>query len=150
MVLVKKKNGKLWVYVDYRQLNKNTCKDHFPLHFINTIVDEVVGNERFIFMDEYFGYNQISIAPEDWSKTSFITPWGTFIYIVMPFGLCNVSSAFQWVMSFAFLDLLYKSMTVYIDDFSTQSNSKDHLPLVKECLIRCRKQALPSILTNSS
>jgi len=63
--------------------------------------------------------NQISIAREDWSKTAFITPWGTFIYNVMPFGLCNAPSAFQKVMSYAFSDLLHKSMIVYIDDFST-------------------------------
>ena len=62
MVLVKKKNGKLRVCVDYRQLNKNTRKDHFPLPFINTIIDEVAGNEMFTFMDGYSGYNQISIA----------------------------------------------------------------------------------------
>ena len=75
MVLVKKKNGKLCVCVDYRQSNKHTCKDHFPLPFINTIVDEVAGNELFTFMDRYSSYNQISIALEDWSKTAFITPW---------------------------------------------------------------------------
>jgi len=112
MVLVKKKNEKLRVCVDYRQLNKHTRKDHFPLPFINTIVDEVAGNELFTFMDGYSGYNQISIAHEDWSKTAFITPWGTFIYKVMPFGLNNAPSAFQRVMCYAFSDLLHKSMTV--------------------------------------
>jgi len=65
MVLVKKKNGKLQLCVDYRQLNKHTQKDHFPLPFINTIVDEVVGNEVFTFMDGYSGYNRILIACED-------------------------------------------------------------------------------------
>lgn len=105
-------------------------------------MDEVAGNEMFTFMDGYSGYNQISIVPEDWSKIAFITPWGTFIYVVMPFGLCNVPSAFQRVMSLAFLDLLHKSMTVYIDDFSTQSNREDHLPLVEECLIRCRRTGI--------
>ena len=74
MVLVKKKNGKIRVCIDYRALNKWTQKDHFPLPFINTILDEVAGHELYTFMDGYSGYNQISIAPEDHHKTAFITP----------------------------------------------------------------------------
>ena len=137
MVLVKKKNGKIRVCIDYRALNKRTQKDHFPLPFINTILDEVAGQELYTFMDGYSGYNQISIAPEDHHKTAFITPWGTFIYVVMPFGLCNAPSAFQRAMSFAFSDLLHRSMTVFIDDFSTHSSAVEHLYWVRECLIRC-------------
>ena len=135
MVLVKKKNGKIRVCIDYKALNKRTQKDHFSLPFINIILDEVGGHELYIFMDGYSGYNQISIAPEDHHKTAFITPWGTFIYIVMPFGLCNAPSAFQRAMSFAFSDLLHKSMTVFIDDFSTHSSATEHLHWVRECLI---------------
>ena len=139
MVLVKKKNGKIRVCIDYRALNKRTQKDHFPLPFINTILDEVAGHELYTFMDGYFGYNQISIAPEDHHKTAFITPWGTFIYVVMPFGLYNVPSTFQRAMSFAFSNLLHRSMTVFIDDFSTHSLVAEHLHWVRECLIRCRR-----------
>ena len=127
MVLVKKKNGKIRVCINYRALNKRTQKDHFPLSFINTILDEVAGHELYTFMDGYSGYNQISIAPEDHHKTAFITPWGTFIYVVMSFGLCNAPSAFQRAMSFAFSDLLHRSMTVFIDDFSTHSSAVEHL-----------------------
>ena len=93
-------------------------------------------------MDGYSGYNQISIALEDHHKTAFITPWGTFIYVVMPFGLCNAPSAFQRAMSFAFLDLLHKSMIVFIDDFSTHSLATEHLHWVRECLIRCRRTGI--------
>ena len=137
MVLVKKKNGKIRICIDYRALNKRTQKDHFPLPFIHIILDEVARHELYTFMDGYSGYNQISIAPEDHHKTAFITPWSTFIYIVMPFGLCNAPSAFQRAMSFAFSDLLHKSMTVFIDDFSTHSSTTEHLHWVRECLIRC-------------
>jgi hypothetical protein len=120
IVLVKKKGGnKLRVCVDYRDLNARTFKDHFPLSFISTIVDEVAGKELYSFMDGYSGYNQVSIAPEDWHKTAFISPWGTFVYVVMPFGLCNALAAFQRVMTYAFFELLRKSMAVFIDDFST-------------------------------
>jgi hypothetical protein len=94
MVLVKKKNGKLRMCIDYQALNKNTQKDHFPLPFGNTILDKVAGHELYTFMDGYSGYNQVSIAPKDYHKTGFTTPWGTFIYVVMPFGLCNAPTAF--------------------------------------------------------
>ncbi len=142
MVLVKKKNGKLRVCIDYRKLNKNTQKDHFPLPFINNILDEVAGHEMYTFMDGYSGYNQVSIAPEDRHKTAFTTPWGTFIFLVMPFGLCNAPSAFQRTMTYAFSDLLHKSMTVFIDDFSTQSNAETHLECVQEAFNRCRKAGI--------
>ncbi len=104
--------------IDYRRLNKCTQKDHFPLPIINTILEEIVGHELYTFMDGYSCHNQISIALEDYHKTAFITPWGTFIYMVMPFGLCNAPSAFERAMTFVFFDLLHKSMTVFNDDFS--------------------------------
>ena len=142
MVLVKKKNGKLRVCIDYRKLNKNTQKDHFPLPFINSILDEVAGHEMYTFMDGYSGYNQVSIAIEDRHKTAFTTPWGTFIFLVMPFGLCNAPSAFQRAMTYAFSDLLHKTMTVFIDDFSTQSDIEIHLECVREAFERCRKTGI--------
>ena len=138
MVLVKKKNGKLRVCIDYRKLNKNTQKDHFPLPFINSILDEVAGHEMYTFMDGYSGYNQVSIAPKDRHKTAFTTPWGTFIFLVMPFGLCNAPSAFQRAMTYAFSDLLHKTMTVFIDDFSTQSEIATHIECVRQAFERCR------------
>nr|AAS37664.1 putative reverse transcriptase [Weissia controversa var. wimmeriana] len=74
MVLVKKKNGKLRMCIDYQKLNKNTQKDHFPLTFVNTILEEVLGHELYTFMDGYLGYNQITIAPDNYHKTAFTTP----------------------------------------------------------------------------
>lgn len=139
MVLVKKKNGKLRVCVDYRKLNFCTQKDHFPLPFITSILEEVGGHDLYTFMDGYSGYNQVSIAPEDRHKTAFTTPWGTFVWHVMPFGLCNAPAIFQRLVMSIFSDLLYKSMTVFIDDFSTQSDADSHIHLVKESLERCKK-----------
>lgn len=142
MVLVKKKNGKLRVCVDYRKLNSATQKDHFPLPFITNILEEVAGHERYTFMDGYSGYNQVSIALVDRHKTAFTTPWGTFVWHVMPFGLCNAPATFQRLVMSIFSDLLYKSMTVFIDDFSTQSGIEDHLGFVRESLERCRQSQM--------
>ena len=83
-------------------------------------------------MDGYEGYNQISIALQDIHKTAFTTPWGTFVWVVMPFGL----------VMYIFNDLLFKFMTVFVDDFSTQSDVSNHLHCVREALVRCRKMRL--------
>jgi hypothetical protein len=142
MVLVRKKNGKLRVCVDYRKLIACTQKDHFSLPFISLLLEEVGGHSCYTFMDGYAGYNQISIALGDLHKTAFTTPWGTFIWLVMHFGLCNAPATFQRLVIFIFSDLLYKSMTVFVDDFSTQSNTESHLECVREALKRCRMTRL--------
>ena len=142
MVLVKKNNAKLRFCVDYRKLNDCTQKDHFPLPFITLLLKKVGGHERYTFMDGYARYNQIAIWLGDIHKIAFTTPWGTFIWVVMPFGLCNAPATFQRLVMYIFTDLLFKSMTVYIDDFSTQSNTSEHLQIVKEALVRCRQMRL--------
>ena len=77
-------------------------------------------------MDGCAGFNQISIALQDIHKTAFITPWETFVWVVMPFGLCNALAIFQRLIMYIFNDLLFKSMTVFVDDFSTQSDVSNH------------------------
>ena len=85
-------------------------------------------------MDGYAGYNQITIAFGDVHKIAFTTPWGTFVWVVMPFRLCNAPAPFQGRVMYIFTDLFFKSMTVYIDYYSTQSNTSQHLQCVKEAL----------------
>ena len=89
VVHVPKKDGKVRVYVDFRDLNKASPKDYFPLPHIDMLVDSTTGHSMLSFMDGFFEYNQIMMAPEDMEKTSFITEWGTYCYRVMPFGLKN-------------------------------------------------------------
>jgi hypothetical protein len=97
----KKKSGnKLRVCVHYKDLNARTFKNHFPFPFISIIVNEMARNELYSFMDDYLQYNQVSITPEDWHKMAFTSPWGTFVYVVMPFKLCNAFVAFQKVMTY--------------------------------------------------
>jgi len=76
VVIVPKKNGKRRVCVDYRELNKATLKYHFPLPFIDQVLDTLASKKLFSFLDGFSGYNRIQIALEDWDKTTFTCPWG--------------------------------------------------------------------------
>ena len=106
------------MFVDYRELNKATKKDHFPLPFIDQVLDTLASKKYFSFLDGYSSYNQISIAPEDQDKTKFTFPWGTFSYYVFPFGLCNAPVIFQRVVIDIFVDILHDCMEIYINDFT--------------------------------
>ncbi|RVW21319.1 Transposon Ty3-G Gag-Pol polyprotein [Vitis vinifera] len=92
VVPVPKKDGKVRVCVDFRDLNKASPKDDFPLPHIDMLVDSTAGHSMLSFMDGFSGYSQILMAPEDMEKTSFITEWGTYCYRVMPFGLKNAGA----------------------------------------------------------
>ena len=83
------------ICIDYRKLNKATRKDHFPLPFLDQMLDRLAGYEYYCFLDGYSDYNQIAIAPEDQEKTTFTCPYGTFAFRRMPFGLCNAPGTFQ-------------------------------------------------------
>jgi hypothetical protein len=82
------------VCIDYRKLNTATRKDHFPLPFIDQMLERLAGHSHYCFLDGYSGYNQIPIAPEDQEKTTFTCPYGTFAFRRMPFGLCNAPATF--------------------------------------------------------
>lgn len=80
--------------VDYRDLNKASSKNDFPLPYINVLVDNTSQHSIFAFMDGFSGYNQIKMAPNDMEKTNFITPWGTYCYKVISFGLKNAGEKY--------------------------------------------------------
>ena len=106
------------VCIDYRKLNTATRKDHFPLPFIDQMLDRLAGHPHFCFLDGYSGYNQISIAPEDQEKTTFRCPFGTFSFRRMPFSLCNALGTFQRCMMSIFFDLAEEVMEIFMDDFT--------------------------------
>ena len=83
------------VCIDYRKLDADTRKDHFPLPFVDQMLERVAGHEFYCFLDGYSGYNQIEIALEDQEKTTFTCSFGTFAFRKMPFGLCNAPRTFQ-------------------------------------------------------
>ena len=114
-----KKGGKWRICVDYRELNKATKKDHFPLPFIDQVLDTLTRKMYFSFLDGYSGYNQIRISPVDQDKTKFTCPWGTFAYSILPFGLCNAPATFQQAVISIFADISHDCMEIYMDDFTT-------------------------------
>ena len=103
IVPVIKKNGQVWICIDFRDLNRACPKDDFPLPHIDLLIDNTAGYEMLSFMDEFSGYNQIRLAEEDQDKISFTTPWGTYCYVVMPFGLKNAGATYQRAMMAIFL-----------------------------------------------
>ena len=140
VVPVLKKNGKVRVCVDFRDLNQATPKDNFPLPHIDVLVDNTAGNHLFSFMDGFSGYNQIRMAEEDKTKTTFTTAWGTFCYRVMPFGLKNAGATYQRAMVALFHDLMHKEVEVYVDDIIAKSKQdKNHVEVLRRLFERLRK-----------
>ena len=120
-VVVKKKNGKWRVCVDFTDLNKACLKDPFPFLRIDQLVDAAVGHPRMSFLDAFQGYHQIPLALDDQEKTSFVTPIGNYHYKVMHFGLKNVGSTYQRMMTKMFEAQMGKNIEVYIDDMVVKS-----------------------------
>nr|GEU43134.1 reverse transcriptase domain-containing protein [Tanacetum cinerariifolium] len=111
------------VCIDYRKLNEATHKDHFPLPFMDQMLERLVGNEYYCFLDGFFGYFQIPIDLKDQEKTTFTCPYGTFAYKRMPLGVCNTLGTFQRCMMAIFHDIIEQTMEVFMDDFSVFRNS---------------------------
>lgn len=123
LVIVSKKNGKLWICVDYKELKKATQKHHFPLPFIDKVLDTLAWKEFLSFLLGFSGYNQIQIVHEDKDKDTSTCPWETFSYRVLPFCLCNVPATFQRKILGIFSDLVNDSVDIYMDDFTPYLDS---------------------------
>ncbi|GJR42694.1 reverse transcriptase domain-containing protein [Tanacetum coccineum] len=126
------------VCIDYRKLNEATRKDHFPLPFMDQMLERLAGNQYYCFLDGFSGYFQIPIDPKDQEKTTFTCPYGTFAYRRMPFGLCNAPGTFQRCMMAIFHDMIEKIMEVFMDDFSVFGDSfSTCLSHLEKMLKRC-------------
>nr|GEZ33059.1 reverse transcriptase domain-containing protein [Tanacetum cinerariifolium] len=119
------------VCIDYRKLNEATRKDHFPLPFMDQMLERLAGNEYYYFLDGFFGYFQIPINPKDQEKTTFTCPYGTFAYKRMPFGLCNAPGTFQRCMMAIFHDMIEQTMEEFdfkvIDTKGAENYAAGHL-----------------------
>nr|GFA22941.1 reverse transcriptase domain-containing protein [Tanacetum cinerariifolium] len=126
------------VCIDYRKLNKATRKDHFPLPFMDQMLERLRGNQYYCFLDNFSGYFQISINPKDQEKTTFTCPYETFAYRRMPFRLCNAPGTFQRCMMAIFHDMIEKIIEVFMNDFSVFGNSfQSCLSHLERMLKRC-------------
>ncbi|KAK4389868.1 Retrovirus-related Pol polyprotein from transposon.6 [Sesamum angolense] len=128
--------------IDFRRLNLATCKDHFPLPFIDQMLERLAGKAYFCFLDGFSGYYQIAIAQEDQEKTTFTCPFSTFAFRRMPFGLCNAPGTFQRGMMSIFSEYIRKCIEVFMDDFTVYGGSFD------ECLSHLAKVLRRCIETN--
>uniref|UniRef100_A0A2N9H3P4 Reverse transcriptase domain-containing protein n=1 Tax=Fagus sylvatica TaxID=28930 RepID=A0A2N9H3P4_FAGSY len=144
IVPVPKKDGKVRMCVDYRDLNRASPKDNFPLPHIDTLVDNTATNVVFSFMDGFSGYNQIKDGRRKTkSKTAFVTHWGTFVYDVMPFGLKNAGATYQRAMVTLFHDMIHHEIEVYVDDMIAKSRTaQDHLTDLRKLFQRLKKYQL--------
>ncbi|XP_024014360.1 uncharacterized protein LOC112088348 [Eutrema salsugineum] len=139
-VVVKKKNGKWRVCVDFTELNKECPKDSFPLRHIDRLVEATAGNKLLTFIHAFSGYNQILMDPDDREKTAFITDRGIYCYKFMTFGLKNTRATYERLVNKMFADQLEKTMEVYIDDMLVKSlEEKDHVAHLRECFEQLNK-----------
>ena len=120
-VVVKKKNGKWRVYVDFTDLNQACPNDPFPMPKIDQLVDATFGHPRMSFLDAFQDYHQIALAAEDQEKIAFISPNANYHYTVMPFMLKNARATYQRMMTRMFWDKIGCTVEVYIDDMVVKS-----------------------------
>ena len=104
-------------------MNAATRKDHFPLHFIEQMLERLANHHYYCFVDDYFGFFKIPIHLDDPEKTTVTCTYETFAYRRMPFGLCNAPATFQRCMMSIFTDMIKDFMEVFIDDFYVYGSS---------------------------
>jgi len=139
MVVRDKKTGEIKIYVDLKKLNDACLHDPFTTPFTEEVLDNMGGQEVYSFTDGFSGYHQIRIFEEDCHKTTFATEWGSYQYIVMPFGLKNAPAIFSRVVVEAFKEFLHKFLEAYFDDWTIFSLLQNHIECLRLMLDKCRQ-----------
>jgi hypothetical protein len=139
MAVKDKKTREIRICVDLRKLNDSYLHDPFPTPFTDEVLDIVGGQEVYSFTDGFLGYHQIRIAKEDLHKTTFAIEWGSYQYIVIPFGSKNDPIIFSRVVVKAFKEFLHKFLEVYFDDWTIFSLLKNHIECLRIMLDKCRQ-----------
>ena len=138
VLFVKKNDGTMRLCIDYRQLNKVTIKNRYPLPRIDDLFDQLQGASVFSKIDLRMGYHQLKIKEIDILNTAFKTCYGYYEFLVMPFGLMNVPAAFMDIMNRVFYPYLDKFFIIFTDDILVYSKSVDehalHLRIVLQTL----------------
>ncbi|KAL4013828.1 hypothetical protein IC575_026012 [Cucumis melo] len=138
VLFVKKKDGSLRLCIDYRELNKVTVKNRYPLPRIDDLFDQLQGATVFSKIDLWSGYHQLRIKDEDVPKTAFRSRYGHYEFIVMSFGLTNAPAVFMDLMNRVFREFLDTFVIVFIDDIliysKTEAEHEEHLRLVLQTL----------------
>ncbi|GJS87501.1 putative reverse transcriptase domain-containing protein [Tanacetum coccineum] len=143
ILFVKKKDGSMRMWINYRELNKVTVKNVYPLPIIDDLFDQIHGAKWFSKIDLRSGYHQLKVRQEDIPKTAFRRRYGHFEFIVMPFGLTNAPAIFMDLMNRVCRPMLDKSVIVFIDDILVYSKSKEeHEAYLREILETLRKERL--------
>ncbi|KAA0060847.1 pol protein [Cucumis melo var. makuwa] len=138
VLFVKKKDGSMRVCIDYRELNKVTVKNRYPLPRIDDLFDQLQGATVFSKIDLRSGYHQLRIKDEDVPKTAFRSRYGHYEFIVMSFGLTNAPAVFMDLMNRVFREFLDTFVIVFIDDIliysKTEAEHEEHLRMVLQTL----------------
>jgi hypothetical protein len=114
-VAVKKKNGKWRMCADFIDLNKSCKKDDFPLERVDKVVDDAANSEMLSLLDMFSGYHQIRVRREDEEKTSFITPFKTYCFVIMPEGLKNAGCTFSRMITIVLHPQLWRNILAYVN-----------------------------------
>lgn len=138
MIFVKKKDGSSRLCIDYRQLNKVTIKNRYPLPCIDDLFNLIKGGKIFSKIDLKSGYHQLRIMEVDIHKTAFHTRYGHYEFTTLPFGLTNAPAVFMSLMNGVFRTLLDHFMLIFLDEIFIYSRMREeyegHLRQVLECL----------------
>lgn len=143
LVLVRKKTEDISLCIEFSNLNKASLKDNYPFPKMDYIFQRVVASKRISLFDGFSGHNQVLVLLSDQNKTAFTLPWGTFMYVKIPFELMNAWATFQRAMDIAFLEDIGYFLVMYLDEITVYSKThEEHLFHLRKVFKKCRKYDL--------